>query len=84
MISGGADATGRAGKDGPNAHLAGVVYGRDPAVGLHDEHLTKPLVRREPVLKVLKVPAEDRANVGVDDGGAKPVELFDLGNDFVG
>ena len=58
--------------------------GATPAVGLHDQDIPKPPKRREAFLEALKVLPEYWPDVGIDHGGAEPVEFLDLGDDFVG
>ena len=73
-----------AGQDRPHRLAHGLFDGGDPSIGLHDQHVADPPVRVKPLPQPVQILAKHRADVGVDDRGAKPVEFLDLGNYLLG
>ena len=84
QVRSGADASGRAGQNGAHRHPAGIVDWRNPAVGLHDQHVLQLRVRFEALTQVGQIAAEHRTNVGVDHCRAQSVEFLDLRDHLVG
>ena len=73
------DAAGRTRQHGGGRDARRFVHRSNPPVREHDEQGTAESGIPKALLEPFQVAADERADVGIDDGGGDPLVLLDLG-----